>query len=894
VALEVNDSANMHESWHSLELEAVFALLESDGNGLSTEEVHKRQERYGLNKLSAGSSQGPLKRFLRQFNSALIYILIIAAVATALLGHQLDTVVILAVVCVNTLVGFIQEGKAERSLEAIRSLLPTVADGRRDGQWLPIAAEELVPGDVVQLSAGDKVPADIRIIQSWGLRIDEALLTGESESVEKGAAAVSEETLLADRSNMLFSGTLVVLGRIIGIVVATGSNTEIGQIGSLVSSIQETETPLMKKMTRFGHWLTGSIIVAAVVTFLIGWFLGEHEIEPLLVTTVALAVAAIPEGLPAIMTVALAAGVQRMAQRKAVIRRLPAVETLGSVNVICTDKTGTLTRNEMTVRSLVIAGCRELEITGTGYSPHGAFIEQGVDLVVAEDAHVQTMLRAAVLCNDARLICDDQRWSVAGDPTEGALIVAAMKGGIDIDAEREAHLRVDSIPFDSARQYMATLHRGHNKGNFLILKGAPEVILNLCTSLNNTERANWLEKVHLMAGRAERVLALASQSVEANIENISEELLASCELLGLFGMLDPPREEAISAVKDCHNASIDVKMITGDHLLTAQAIAQQLGITGDVIDGEALAALSEMALRERATSIGVFARTNPEQKLKIVLALQACQQVVAMTGDGVNDAPALKQADIGIAMGLKGSEAAKEASAMVLTDDNFASIAHAVEEGRTILANLRKTLRFFLPVNGGESGALLLAIVLGTTLPISPLQILWVNMISSSALSLTFVFSPPNPKVMSEKPHPVNAGMLSRASIYSILFVSLFFLAVIFAVFEWTSWHGTSIEQARTAAVTALVNMEVFYMLSVRNDDAPPFHLSLHKDKWPLVLTSILFCWGAQAFFIYAPVMHALLGTASLPPLTIIVDVVVGIILFAILELFKLARARVN
>lgn len=892
MSIGASETTETGNDWHALELKDVFARLDSDHQGLTAEEVGRRQEQYGLNRLSAMAVQGPLQRFLRQFNSALIYILIVAAMATALMGHLLDTGVILAVVLVNTVVGFIQEGKAERSLEAIRRLLPAIADVRRNGQWQPVSAEELVPGDVVQLSAGDKVPADIRVIQSWGLRLDEALLTGESESVEKSAATVSEAALLADRSNMLFSGTLVVLGRVTGVVVATGGATEIGQIGALVSSIQETQTPLMKKMTRFGHWLTGLILIAAVITFIVGWMIGQYEIEPLLVTTVALAVAAIPEGLPAIMTVALAAGVQRMANRKAVIRRLPAVETLGSVNVICTDKTGTLTRNEMTVRSLVLAG-REIAVTGIGYSPHGSFQEGGSDLVVSEDESVQKILRAATLCNDARLLCSEQSWSVAGDPTEGALLAAAMKAGLDIDAEREAHLRVDSIPFDSERQFMVTLHRGQSAGNFLILKGAPEVVLNLCAQLSDSERTHWLEQVHAMAGRAERVLALAVQQVDASVENLADDLLRGCEILGLVGMLDPPREEAISAVKECLSASIAVKMITGDHLITARAIADKLGIQGEVIDGEALSVLTEQELRARVQTIGVFARTNPEQKLKIVLALQACDQIVAMTGDGVNDAPALKQADIGIAMGRNGSEAAKEAAAMVLTDDNFASIAHAVEEGRTILANLRKTIRFFLPVNGGESGALLLAIVLGTTLPISPLQILWVNMISSSALSLTFVFSPPNPRVMFDKPHPINAGMLSRASTYAIIFVSFFFLATIFAVFEWTLSQGASIEQARTAAVTALVNMEVFYMLSVRNDDVPPFHLSLHKDRWPLVLASILFCLIAQAFFIYAPFMHTLLHTASLPPSTLLVDMGVGLLLFVLLEVFKFYRNRV-
>ncbi|MBZ0145438.1 MAG: HAD-IC family P-type ATPase, partial [Rhodocyclaceae bacterium] len=682
--------------------------------------------------------RGPLLRFLAQFHNVLIYVLLAAVAVTAALGHYVDSGVILAVVLANTVIGFFQEGKAEAALDAIRNMLSHTAAVLRDGRRREIPAEELVPGDIVFLASGDKVPADLRLVEARSLRVDEAALTGESEAVEKDLAPVAEAAPIGDRRPMAYSGTLVTYGQAKGLVTATGEATEIGRIGRMLAEVEEIATPLLRKMAVFARWLTGAILLSAAALFAFGVLARDFSVAEMFTAAVGLAVAAIPEGLPTILTVTLAIGVQRMARRHAIIRRLPAVETLGSVTVICSDKTGTLTKNEMTVQRVVTAG-RTFEVGGAGYAPHGGFSVDGAELALPDAPELADIARAALLCNDAVLHEAGGEWKLEGDPTEGALLTLALKAGLERHYESESLPRVDAIPFESEHRFMATLHHDHAGHAFAFVKGAPERLLQMCTRQRVAgedrplDDAFWHRQVEALAAAGQRVLALAEAPMEKGKRELDfADVEQGLTLLALVGIIDPPREEAIAAVAQCRAAGIRVKMITGDHGVTARAIGAAMGI-GDgrrVLTGAEIEALDDAALRGAVREVDVFARASPEHKLRLVRALQAEGEIVAMTGDGVNDAPALKQADVGVAMGLKGTEAAKEAAEMVLADDNFASIAHAVEEGRTVYDNLRKAITFLLPINGGESLSLVAAVLLGLTLPITPVQILWVNMVS--------------------------------------------------------------------------------------------------------------------------------------------------------------------
>ncbi|HEB56757.1 MAG TPA: HAD family hydrolase, partial [Gammaproteobacteria bacterium] len=726
--------------WHAENIDAVFELFETSHDGLSKDEVSRRLARYGKNRLPEARTRSPLLRLACQFHNVLIYVLIVASTVTALLGHWVDAGVILAVVIVNAVIGFVQEGKAENALRAIRKMLSPNAMVIRDGRQSLVQAEELVPGDIVLLQPGDKVPADLRLFQVKGLQIQESVLTGESMAVEKNTTPVARETAIGDRRCMAYSGTLVTHGQASGIVVATGVETEIGHISTLVSEVDSVTTPLLRQMAQFSRRLTLAILAIAMITFTFGVLLRQYAMADMFLASVSLAVAAIPEGLPAIMSITLAIGVQRMARRNAIIRRLPAVETLGAVTVICSDKTGTLTRNEMTVRS--IASARHLfELQGTGYNPHGAILLAGSDIPPTQLSCLQEVLRAAVLCNDTSLQQRNGEWQVHGDPMEGALLIAGLKAGLDIEAESKQYPRTDLIPFESEHRFMATLHHSHAGNAFIFLKGAPERVLKMC-AYQKTDDGNqpldrdyWLTHVEEMAQQGQRVLAIAVKPVsyeqmELQFSDVENDLI----MLGMFGFLDPPREEALEAVQICHRAGIRVKMITGDHGATALAIARQLKLrnTDEVLTGQELDLMGEDQLRQRVQSVDVFARVNPEHKLLLVKLLQEQGLIVAMTGDGVNDAPALKRADVGTAMGRNGTEAAREAAEMVLADDNFASIAYAVEEGRTVYDNLKKAIIFILPTNGGEALIILAAILFGfQQLPLTPVQILWVNMVTA-------------------------------------------------------------------------------------------------------------------------------------------------------------------
>ena len=707
--------------WHSLETGDVFARLKASPEGLSSDEAGKRLKQYGPNLLKPQKKCGPFMRFLVQFHNVLIYVLLAAAVMTSFLEHWVDTGVILAVVVINSLIGFVQEGKAEKALEAIRNMLSHHAAVRRDGQTMLLPAEALVPGDVVFLQSGDKVPADLRLFRVRNLRVDEAMLTGESEPVEKEVEPVPADAVIADHNSMAYSGTLISYGQASGVVVGTGDATEIGRISSLLGGVEELTTPLLRQMARFGQWLTVGIAAIATATFAFGILLRDYSASEMFLAAVGLAVAAIPEGLPAIVTITLAIGVQRMAKRNAIIRSLPAVETLGAVTVICSDKTGTLTRNEMTVRSVLTAHGM-FGVSGVGYDPHGGFSCDGENIEPEDYPTLLELCRAGGFCNDASLSEASGVWKLTGDPTEGALLTLGMKAGLDFTFEKEEWPRTDIIPFESEHRLMASLHHDHAGHGFVYIKGAPERILEMCSLQRRRgeevalDTAYWERWMHEMAGQGQRLLAIAFKASDTSHRELDfTDIESGLTLLGIVGMIDPPRDEAIRAVALCQSAGIRIKMITGDHSLTAVSIGLQMGI-GDgqtVMTGADLERLSNEELRETVRHVDVFARTSPELKLRLVQALQANSEVVAMTGDGVNDAPALKRADVGIAMGIKGTEVSKEAAEAVLADDNFASIARAIEEGRTVYDNIRKAIMFILPTNGGEALIIIAAIGIG-------------------------------------------------------------------------------------------------------------------------------------------------------------------------------------
>ncbi|MCK6557214.1 cation-transporting P-type ATPase [Candidatus Binatia bacterium] len=896
---EETDNRMDRSAWHASSADDVLREVGGTREGLSQSEAERRLAQDGPNRLTPPARRGPLVRFLLQFHNVLIYVLLVAAAITALLAHWVDTGVILGVVVLNALIGFIQEGKAERALDAIRGMLSLHATVLRGGHRREIEAEDLVRGDIVLLRSGDKVPADLRLIHVRNLEIDEAALTGESVAAEKDVTPVLAEAALGDRSSMAYSGTLVTYGQGTGVVIATGDATEIGRISSMLAEVRELTTPLLRQMSAFGRWLTAAILVLAGFTFAFGLLVQEYAPGEMFLAAVGLAVAAIPEGLPAIMTITLAIGVQRMAGRNAIIRRLPAVETLGAVTVICSDKTGTLTRNEMTART-VVAAENVYDVAGAGYDPHGAFDIDGREIDPAEDAVLLQIARAAVLCNDAHLRQSDDAWVLEGAPTEGALLTVAAKAGLDEQGERERFPRTDAIPFESQHRFMATLHHDHEGRGMIYVKGAPERLLDMCAwELTGNgevplEAAKWQRHVEALGAQAQRVLAVAcKKGVAGQTELRFEDVDGDLTLLGLFGLIDPPREEAIAAIEHCQQAGIRVKMITGDHAVTARAIAAQLHLANDrdTITGPDLDRLDDAALLERVTQVDVFARSSPEHKLRLVEALQNCRQVVAMTGDGVNDAPALKRADVGVAMGRKGTEAAKEAAEMVLADDNFASIAHAVEEGRAVYANLQKAILFILPTNGGEALTIVSAILLGRSLPITAVQILWVNMITAVTLALALAFEPIERGTMRRPPRRPDAPILSPALFFRFVYVSLILVGGTFGLFLWERAQGESLEVARTVAVNTLVMFEAFYLLNARFLNEPSYTRNGLFGSRP-VLLAIGLVLVFQLLFTYLPVMQVLFETAAIDVAAWIRIVAVAATVFLAVEAEKAIRRR--
>jgi magnesium-transporting ATPase (P-type) len=893
--------------WHALEPEAALERLAAGVDGLDAAEAARRLALHGPNRLSEPAPPSALRRFLRQFDNLLLYVLIAAAAITAALGHWVDAAVIAVVVLLNAVIGFLQEGKAERALQAIRHLLAPRAVVVRDGRPVETDAAALVPGDVVVVASGDSVPADARLLQARGLRVDESALTGESVPVDKAPAPVAEDASIGDRLSMVHAGTLVVQGQARAVVVATGAATEVGRIGGMLASVEAGTTPLLARMATFGRRLTIVILSAAALMLAFATLVRGMPLAEAFLAAVGLAVAAIPEGLPAILTITLAIGVQRMAARRAIVRRLPVVETLGSVTVVCSDKTGTLTRNEMTVQQLACDGLT-VDVEGVGYAPQGALRLAGEP---ADDAALRgraaawaPLVEAAALCNDAVIAHADGRWTLAGDPTEGALVAFAAKAGTDVGALRARRPRLDAIPFESEHRFMATLHAGEaDTAPVAYVKGAPERILEMCTlelaadgRCRPLDAARWHDLVDAQGRAGLRVLALAMRTLPAGTGSIGlADVDRGLVLLGLAGLIDPPREDAVRAVAECRAAGIRVVMITGDHAATATAIAARLGMGESLValTGPRIEAMDDERLRDAVRELRVFARASPEHKLRLVRALKAQGEIVAMTGDGVNDAPALKQADVGVAMGLKGTEAAKQAGSVVLADDNFASIAHAVEEGRTVYDNLRKTVTFLLPINGGESLSLLVAVLLGIALPILPAQVLWVNMVSSVALAMVLAFEPTEPDVMRRAPRPVDEPLLSRFLVWRIVLVSSLFLAGIFGMFEWALRAGMDVDAARTVAVNTLVCMEVFYLFSVRYLKAGSFSWRGVRGT-PLVLLAVGTVFALQLAFTYTPFMQTAFRTVALPLEAGLAIVAVGVSVLVLLELEKALLRRLS
>jgi len=896
-AKQTNVIHNRH--WHAMEVGDVFSEIESKPEGLTQTEAEQRLTKYGPNLLTPPKKRSFISRLFSQINNVLIYVLLGAALITALLNHWIDAGIILGVVALNALIGFIQEGKAEKALDAIRGMLSHQASVMRDKKRPVLKAEHVVPGDIVFLQSGDKVPADIRLFKTRDLRIDESSLTGESVAVEKDILPVDKDKSIGDRTSMAFSSTFVTYGQGHGVVVGTGDNTEIGQISSMLAKVPPLKTRLLKQISEFGRQLTVAIVSIAVLTFLFGMFVRNYSFVDMFLSSVGLFVAAIPEGLPAIISIALAIGVQAMAKKKTIIRRLPAVETLGSVTVICSDKTGTLTRNEMTVQTVVTAN-NTFDVSGVGYDPHGSFSLNGNEVPLNDHPEIEEIARAALLCNDASLNEDEGKWYMQGDPTEGALITLARKAGIEQTFENENIPRIDTMPFESEHRFMATLHHDHAGHRFVFLKGAPERVLDLCSHQRCYGEdvviniSYWQDKIKEIASRGQRVIAVAFKTEKSEKQQINfADVEGGLTLLGFFGIIDPPSGEAIEAIKQCKSAGIRVKMITGDHALTALVVAAQIGI-GDgrkVLTGKELESLTDEELCFKIKTIDVFARVNPEHKLRLVQALQSNGEVVAMTGDGVNDAPALKRADVGIAMGIKGTEVSKEASEMVLTDDNFSSIVSAIEEGRRVYDNIKKSIAFILPTNIGEAGMIIIAILSGRMLPITPIQVLWVNMITAVTLALSLAFEQPEYGTMNKPPRNPNEAILSLALVWRIFFVSTIIVFGTFGYFLWDSLHSVSIEESRTVAVNTLVLFEIFYLFNSRYLKRSVLSIKgLFGNRYVLVAMAITICF--QLLFTYAPPMQYIFETTSITIKDWMYSVLIASSVFILVELKKILLVK--
>ena len=892
-------------AWHARDTAVVLGELSSSDEGLTSAEARQRLSQYGPNEISRARGDSPLTIMWRQINNPLIWVLLVSGTLAILMDKGVDGIVVLGVVVVNTLIGFIQEYRAGKAIEALALMVPETTTVLRDGTRQTVSASELVPGDVVALASGDKVPADMRLIAVRNLQVEEAALTGESVPVEKAVGVLEADTVLAERRNMVYGGTLVTYGTATAVVVATGNSTELGRISSMLRETTDLETPLTRSMAVFGRYLTMAILAVAVALKVIGMIRGYGWMDAAL-AAISLAVAAIPEGLPAIVTIALAVGVRRMASRRAIIRKLPAVETLGSTTVICSDKTGTLTRNEMTVQR-VVTPHGEFSLTGVGYAPTGELRDGAGHVVKTPPDDVALLLRAGLLCNDAALgQSDTGSWIITGDPTEGALVVSAAKCGLDAQTVRSAYPRLDAIPFESERQFMATLHRTPDGRAEVFLKGAPEAVLKRCEGVDT---AGVLAQVESFASRGMRVLAFAAKSLPGATDRLDDrDASRGFTFLGLQAMIDPPRPEAIEAVRQCHRAGIVVKMITGDHKSTALAIGRELGLVHEgestAVTGAELSGMSDTELRAVADQHNVFARVAPEHKLRLVRALQANGEVVAMTGDGVNDAPALKQANIGVAMGITGTAVSKEAADIILTDDNFATIRAAVEEGRRVYDNLVKALAFILPTNIGQALIVLCGVAFfpifegHPIMAILPVQILWVNLVVAVALALPLAFEAMEPDVMSRPPRRPNAPIMSRFVVARTVMVGILMTLGGILMFRY-EYHSElqrgiieemALREAQTMAVTTIMFFQTFYLLNCRSLRDSIMKIGLFSN--PTVYIGIGVLLLLQIAFVHLPLMNTLFQSAPLSLEAWVKSALVGALVLPVISIEKWLRQR--
>lgn len=884
--------------WHQLSVDESLAHVRSSPTGLASAEAAERLGRVGPNEIATGEHTSPWKLLAEQFRNVLVVILLLATVLSAVMGHALEAGAIAVIVLFAVLLGFLQEFRAERAIQALRRMAAPLATVLRDGDERTVPARDLVPGDVILIRAGAKIPADVRLLEAVNLKVEEAALTGESVATEKQAAPLAEANLpLGDRTNMAFAGTAATYGRGVGLVVATGMATEFGRIAKLLQTVETSRTPLQQNLDKVGRQLARAAFVVVAVVVAIGLWRGQPFVE-MFVFGIALAVAVVPEALPAVVTISLAIGVQRMARRNALMRRLPAVETLGSTSVICSDKTGTLTKDEMTVRQVVVAGQR-LSVSGAGYEPVGDFADATGPIAPSES--VQRLLQAAVLSSDARIVSrkTEGRWEVQGDPTEGALIVAAAKARLskaDLDARFP---RVAEIPFTSESKRMTTLHRAGESAWLACAKGAPEVILDACVRhgandgpLDDDARDEVLTVARELAGDALRVLGVSSKSLA---ELPAGESLARAEremsFLGLVGMIDPPRPEAQQAIRRCEAAGIRPVMITGDHPVTARAVARELGLLkqGRVVTGADLETMSDAELEAAVETIDVYARVSPAHKLRVVSAWQRRGHVVAMTGDGVNDAPALKKADIGVAMGIAGTDVTREAAAMTLTDDNFASIVAAVEEGRGVFDNIKKYLMYLLSSNIGEMGLMVGTSLMDMPLPLTAVQILYVNLATDGLPALALAVDPPDDDLMHRPPRAAGSGIFTRPVVTLLVCGGVWSGVVNLGLFAWSLQSGRTEDEARSLTFVTLVLIQFFKAYSFRSDRRSAFHRPFANGwlnlaiAWELVLLAVV---------LYVPFLQRALHTQPLGRTEWLLAVAVAATVVPVLEFAKWCERR--
>ncbi|MGM0634918.1 MAG: cation-translocating P-type ATPase [Bacteroidota bacterium] len=878
-------------NWHSKSIQEIQSKLETDYNkGLSTDEISTRKKTYGKNEMPKAKSKTWIERFILQFNNVFIYILLASAIITALTQHWVDTWVILGVVIINAIIGIIQEGKAEKALEGIRKMLSLNAVVIRNNRQEKIDALELVPGDIVLLQSGDKVPADVRLIETKNLQIEESPLTGESTAVDKTTEQVDESAIIGDQKGMAFSGTTVIFGKAKAVVVETGKQTQIGRINEMMSKVDKITTPLIQQIEHFSKILSVILIFVTAAFFAFGYYYRNYAIDELFMITIGFIVAAIPEGLPAIMTITLAVGVQQMAKRNAIIRKLPSVETLGAVNVICSDKTGTLTQNEMTAKTIITAE-KAFTIDGTGYEPTGE-IKLNKEAVNLENEPVlNQLIQTLKASNNADINQDENgKWITSGAPTEAALLVLSHKAGLQNFAPK----RIDTIPFESEHKFMATLNK-HNNEKYVFMTGAPERVIDRCDRQLTSQGAQkidtpfWENKIKEVAAKGQRMIGVAYKKVSSDTQTIAIDSIDNNQVfLGVIGIIDPPRKEVKEAIKSCKNAGVEVKMITGDHLITAQAIGNEVGITNKkdaAISGHEIEKMSDEELQKAVEKYDIFARTSPEHKLRLVKAIQANGKLCAMTGDGVNDAPALKKANIGIAMGIKGTEVTKDASEMVLADDNFTSIVNAIEEGRTVYDNIKKALFFVLPTSIAESLVVMTSIILGVISPIMPVQILWVNMVTAVTLAMAISFEPKEENVMQRPPRKSTDAILGRAFVWKIVYVSLLIGALTLGVFYWMQDLGLSLVASRTVAVNTLVAGQLFYLFNCRRLKDPAISKGFFSNKYVFYAAGILTV--LQGLFVYLPSFNTFFDTEPIKLIYWLPPFAAGFIVFVVVEIEK-------